>query len=126
MLGHQKMAKSTYYYHISRLKEHNKHEDIRSRIISIFNRHKGRYGYRRITEELYKEGFLTNHKAREKLMHECGIRSMVRIKRYHSYTGEVGTVAPNIFERNFHSDKPNYNWTTDVTEFNIICKKVYL
>jgi len=126
MLGHQKMAKSTYYYHISRLKEPDKHEEIRNHIISIFDRHKGRYGYRRITEELHKEGFMTNHKTVERLMRECGIKSMVRIKRYHSYKGEVGIVAPNIFERNFHSDKPNHKWTTDVTEFNIIGQKVYL
>ncbi|AST57760.1 transposase [Thermoanaerobacterium thermosaccharolyticum] len=40
-------------------------------------------------------------------MKELHLKSMVRMKKYHSYRGEVGEVAPNILKRNFKADKPN-------------------
>ena len=33
---------------------------------------------------------------------------------------------PNLVQRNFHADKPNQVWLTDITEFNIPAGKVYL
>ncbi|CAM5780528.1 IS3 family transposase [Brevibacillus borstelensis] len=51
---------------------------------------------------------------------------MVRMKKYRSYKGEVGKVAPNILDRNFHADKPNQKWVTDITEFKLFGEKLYL
>ena len=48
------------------------------------------------------------------------------IKRYRSYKGTVGKFAPNILKRNFHASKPNEKWVTDVTEFHLHGKKLYL
>lgn len=59
-------------------------------------------------------------------MKTLGLRSMVRIKKYKSYRGKVGTIAPNILDRNFNTDKPTQKWVTDVTEFSIFGKKLYL
>ena len=33
---------------------------------------------------------------------------------------------PNLIKRNFHADKPNEKWLTDITEFAIPAGKVYL
>jgi transposase InsO family protein len=51
---------------------------------------------------------------------------MVRTKKYKSYRGEVGKIAPNLLKRNFKAEKPNEKWVTDVTEFSLLGKKVYL
>lgn len=51
---------------------------------------------------------------------------MARMKKYHSYKGEVGKIAPNLLNRNFHAEKPNEKWVTDVTEFSLFGKKLYL
>ena len=51
---------------------------------------------------------------------------MVRMKKYHSYKGEVGKIAPNLLNRNFFAEKPNEKWVTDITEFNLFGKKLYL
>ena len=51
---------------------------------------------------------------------------MVRVKKYRSYKGEVGKIAPNLLQRNFKADKPNQKWTTDITEFAMFGKKIYL
>ena len=62
----------------------------------------------------------------KRLMKQLGLICMVRIKKYHSYKGEVGRVAPNLLERNFEADKPNQKWVTDVTEFSMFGQKLYL
>ena len=50
----------------------------------------------------------------------------VRMKKYHSYKGEVGKIAPNLLNRDFHAEKPNQKWVTDVTEFSLFGEKLYL
>ena len=59
-------------------------------------------------------------------MHAVNVLCLVRIKKYKSYKGTVGKVAPNIINRNFHAELPNQKWTTDVTEFKLFGKKLYL
>jgi transposase InsO family protein len=49
-----------------------------------------------------------------------------RRKKYSSYLGEISPAVPNIIERDFHADKPNLKWLTDITEFHIPAGKVYL
>ena len=39
---------------------------------------------------------------------------------------EVGKIAPNLLNREFHADKPNQKWVTDVTEFSLVGQKLYL
>lgn len=51
---------------------------------------------------------------------------MVRMKRYRSYKGQVGNIAPNLIKRNFKADAPNQKWTTDITEFSLFGTKLYL
>ena len=50
----------------------------------------------------------------------------VRRKKYRSYKGEVGKIAPNLLKRDFHAEKPNQKWVTDVTEFSLFGEKLHL
>lgn len=59
-------------------------------------------------------------------MHIVNVLCLVRIKKYKSYKGTIGKIAPNIINRDFHADAPNQKWTTDVTEFKLFGKKLYL
>jgi transposase InsO family protein len=59
-------------------------------------------------------------------MTQLGIKSIVRPKRYQSYQGSVGKVAPNVLERHFGAKAPHQKWVTDVTEFKIKGERVYL
>ena len=59
-------------------------------------------------------------------MKELGLVCRVRMKKYKSYKGDVGKIAPNLLERNFKADKPNKKWVTDVTEFSLFGQKLYL
>lgn len=59
-------------------------------------------------------------------MKALGIECRVRMKKYKSYKGDVGKIAPNLLERNFEATKPNQKWVTDVTEFSLFGQKLYL
>lgn len=120
------IARSTYYYWINTFGRGDKYEEVKSVISSIFHEHKGRYGYRRITFELRNRGYQINHKTVLRLMKQLGLKCLVRMKKYRSYKGPVGKIAPNILRRDFVATKPNEKWVTDVTEFHLFGEKLYL
>lgn len=121
------MARSSYYYHSKNFKRPDKYSSIKEKITKIYDENKGIYGYRRITLELQNQGYTINHKTVLRLMRILGLKSIVRRKRkYKSYQGAVGKKAPNILKRNFKAIKPNQKWATDITEFRVGNKKLYL
>ena len=120
------MPRSTYYYYLKRAKAPDKYATVKQEITAIYHENKGRYGYRRITMELRNREYCINHKTVQRLMKELHLKCMVRIKKYRSYNGETGTIAPNILQREFDTDKPNQKWTTDITEFSLFGTKLYL
>ena len=119
------IPRSTYYYYCKQLDKPDKYAKIKEDIRRIYNESKGRYGYRRITAELRKMHNI-NHKTVQRLMRKMGIFCRVRMKKYNSYKGDVGKIAPNLLERDFKADKPNQKWATDVTEFALFGIKLYL
>ena len=120
------IARSNYYYWLKQLDEPDKYAQVKEEIVQIYHEHKGRYGYRRITAELRNRGHGMNHKTVQRLMGQLGLKSMVRIKKYRSYRGQLGKVAPNLLQRDFKAEKPCQKWVTDVTEFALLGQKVYL
>ena len=67
-----------------------------------------------------------NHKRVQRFMGELGLKCLVRMKKYRSYKGNVGKIAPNILDRRFKAQKPNEKWVTDITEFKLFGEKLYL
>jgi transposase InsO family protein len=126
LLAFDGMPRSTFYFYLKKMKQPDKHKELKEIIIQIFHENKGRYGYRRITMELHNRGYHVNHKTVQKLMKQCSLKCEIRRRKYRSYRGEVGKVAPNELKRDFHANKPNQKWVTDVTEFVVQDKKVYL
>ena len=120
------MARSTYYYNRKRLGQSDGYDTIRDCIRTIYDKHHGRYGYRRITAQLNNDGININHKTVQKLMGQMSLKAQRKRQHYHSYKGDVGKVAPNIINRDFNTSGPNQKWTTDVTQMRIKDKWVYL
>lgn len=120
------MARSSFYYHQKALDKKDKYREVKILIKQIYHRHKGRFGYRRITLLIKQQGIVINHKTVLRLMKTLRLKSIIRVKKYSSYRGEQGRIAPNILERNFKADQPNRKWATDVTEFNVSGSKLYL
>ncbi len=120
------LARSTFYWQLGSGKKPDKYADDKQRILTLFHKHKGRYGYRRITLASRREGSLLNHKTVQRLMKALDLTSCIRRKKYNSYRGRYGKVAGNVLNRQFSADKPNQKWVTDVTEFKINGEKLYL
>lgn len=120
------MARSTFYYQQKTLHRVDKQAPLKEKIRALFDLHKGRYGYRRITWALKNMGCPINHKTVQRLMRLLKLKSLVRVKKYRSYRGTVGHVAKNILQRGFNAEQPNQKWVTDVTEFKVGTQKLYL
>lgn len=121
------LARSTFFYHQGRLALPDPKAGLKTAIQDAVKEAKGRYGYRRIHGELVKSGWRVAKKTVLKLMRQLGILSYVRRRRrYNSFKGEAGQVAPNLLDRDFDAEEPNEKWVTDVTEFRVGEFKVYL
>ncbi len=120
------IPRSTYYDLVKRLNRPDKDADLKVEIKAIYEEHEGRYGYRRVCDELANRGKRVNHKKVQRIMKELGLKCIVRMKKYKPYKGSVGKIAPNILDRNFTADAPNEKWVTDITEFKLFGEKLYL
>ena len=120
------MPKSVFYYHRARLERDDKYTELKQRIAKLYHQHKGRYDYRRITAALKQLGVYQNHKLIAKLMHDMKLSAKIRREKYRSYKGQQGKIAKNYLKRQFHADKPNTRWLTDITEFKVGDDKLYL
>ena len=121
------MSRSTYYYHQQRLAQPKKDASLCDEIARIYHEHKQCYGYRRLTLALRQAGRLINKKKVQRLMQSLQLKAVIRRrKKYRSYRGEQGRIAPNVLQRQFDCDQPNKKWVTDVTEFRVGNEKLYL
>lgn len=79
------------------------------------------YGYRRICGELHNHGFIINKKKVQRIMQKLKLQVSTytrKSRKYSSYKGKVGKVAPNRIKRHFRTSIPYQKITTDTTEFN--------
>ena len=120
------IPRSTYYDLVKKMNRPDPDADLKAEIQAIYDEHEGRYGYRRIRDELADRGQKVNHKKVQRIMKELGLKCVVRMKKYKSYKGTVGKIAPNILDRKFTADAPNEKWVTDITEFKLYGEKLYL
>jgi len=124
-------------YWQKRFTRENPNKELEDKIMGIHTVHKD-FGYRRMVAELRKQGYLVNKKRVQRIMQKLSLQvtSFTRKSRkYSSYKGKVGRVAPNRLRRRFDTQIPHQKITTDTTEFKyydvdskgrMIIKKLYL
>ncbi len=124
-------------YWQKRFDKGNPDETMERKILEIRKENKD-FGYRRIYGELRKQGMIINKKRVQRIVQTLGIQvtSYTRKSRkYSSYKGNVGRIAPNRVRRRFETGIPHQKITTDTTEFKyyevddkgrMIIKKLYL
>lgn len=124
-------------YWQKRFDRENPDKELEETILSIRKEHKD-YGYRRIHKELLNRGILINKKKVQRIVQKLKIQvtSFTRKSRkYSSYKGKVGEIAPNRIKRRFDTNVVHQKITTDTTEFKyyekyqngvIQIKKLYL
>jgi len=121
------LPRSTFYYEVKHFSgKAEKDKELLGLIEKIFRDNRGKYGCPRITQELQNRGFAVNKKRVERIMRENSISAYPRKRRYHSYKGQVGKLAPNILDRDFSTSQPYEKLGTDITQFITQYGKLYL
>lgn len=70
-----KVSKSGFHEHLGRKKSNAQieREALEGFVVEAFERHKGRYGYRRIDRELRKSGIAVSEKRVPRIMQKLGL-----------------------------------------------------
>jgi len=110
------LARSTFYYQCRVNLRTEQHSDREAKIRAVYDEHKGRYGYRRITAALCSS--MTepvNHKCVQRLMQKMGLRALIRAKKRSWHVPGLSDVnVPNVLQRDFCATAPNKKWVTDI------------
>jgi len=126
LLASVHMAKSSFFYQRNAMK-HDKYASVRNRLKIAFKEARNCYGYRRLHAVLTSNGEILSEKVVLRLMHDEHLAiPFVKKRKYNSYKGEISPEVKNIIQRDFHAEKPNKKWLSDITEFSIPAGKVYL
>jgi putative transposase len=120
-------SRSGYYKYLKR-REHDPDQELKARIQTIYFERKKQYGYRRIQAELERQGRKINHKKVLRLMQEMNLRSIIRKKHRSQPQGDglPPRVAENLLQQNFEADAPNKKWVTDITQYAVGDRWLYL
>ena len=127
------IARSAYYKWLHRTPSFS--QKINEQLVEWIKQHyeerNGILGYRQMTVVINREHDVHINKKRiYRLMQILHLRSVTRIKKKTYIPSTPQVTAENILNRDFHADKPNEKWLTDVTEFKYYVgttvKKLYL
>lgn len=122
-----KVSRSGYYAYLKR-KNVDRDKEAASLISQVYARYEGKYGYRQLQLFLWQDdGVWMNHKKVLRLMQKLGLQASIRRKRRFNMTYQAAErVADNLLNRNFTAEKPNQKWVTDVTQYRVGERWLYL
>ena len=121
------IARSIYHYQIKAMDRPDKDAWLLPLVEEAFENGKRGYGYKRIHLEPESMGVRVSAKRVMRLTARHGLAPLFKsAKRYSSYKGELTKAPANLVNRDFHAERPNMLWVTDLTEFSIPAGKAYL
>ena len=111
------VSRSGYYSFRKRSKQLNRESLLVEQIQAC--RDSGKYmctyGCRRVQLWIERQyGKHYNYKTIWRVMHKYGLLSKIRRKRF-VHCGEETRTYANLLNRNFHADRPNQKWVTDIS-----------
>ena len=109
-----KVSRSGYYDFVRRLGRKPKDEDLAGLIGQCQESCKRTYGYRRVAIWLERNGVHHNPKTVLRVMQKYGLLSVIRRRKYQTYSHVLHRY-PNTLNRDFHADRPNQKWVTDIS-----------
>ena len=126
------ISKQIYLYELKHMSDKDNKDKFYERLIEeIYRNNYQKYGVPRITIELNKRLFdlglpKVNHKKVERLMNKLDLKARPKQRKYVSYKGTVGRIAPNLLDRDFKTTGPYQKIGTDITMFIMPFGKLYL
>lgn len=120
-----RVSRSGYYDFVKRMDIPAKDLPLAEKIRECQEKCGKTYGYRRVHMWLERNGIYHNPKTILRVMQKYSLLSVVRRKKYHNY-GNVLHKYPNLHNRDFHADKPNQKWVTDISYIKTMQGTLYL
>ena len=108
------VSRSGYYDYVKRMAVPARDLPLAEKIRECQEHSRNTHGYRRVHIWLERQGIYKNPKTVLRVMQKYNLLSEVRRKKYHNYTKGVH-VYKNHLARNFHADRPNQKWVTDIS-----------
>ena len=124
-----KVSKSGFYEYLGRKKSSAQieREALEGFVVEAFERHKGRYGYRRIDRELRKSGIVVSGKRVPRIMRKLGLAGKgAARKRRIQKKAEPGDPRLNPVERAFTAGERNRLWVGGVAYMPASEGRLYL
>ncbi len=115
MCGFFGVSRSGYYSYVQRMNRPDPNQEIIDQIASQQKRCKNTYGYRRMQLWLDKNGCHKNPKTILRLMKSQGLLSEIRRRRQWKQLGQQVHKYKNLLNREFHAERPNSKWVTDIS-----------
>ena len=108
------VSRSGYYDYVKRMDIPARDLPLAEKIWECQEHSHSTYGYRRVQIWLERHGIYKNPKTVLRVMQKYNLLSEVRRKKYHNYTNGIYKY-PNHLARDFHADRPNQKWVTDIS-----------
>ena len=108
------VSRSGYYGYVSRMEVPAWDLPLAEKIRECQEKCGKTYGYRRVHIWLQRQGIYRNPKTVLRVMQKYGLLSVIRRKKYRNY-GEYLHKYPNLLNREFHAERPNQKWVTDIS-----------
>ena len=108
------VSRSGYYDYVKRMDIPAKDLPLAKKIRECQDSCGKTYGYRRVHIWLERQGIQHNPKTILRVMQKYNLLSVVRRKKYRNYSNYLHKYE-NLLNRNFHADRPNQKWVTDIS-----------
>lgn len=118
MCGKLEVSRSGYYAWKTRGPSQHDKDDatLSAKIKEVFDFHKGRYGVRRIFNQLRRQGIKVAYKRVQRLVRELGLVSVhPRPRKKTTVQAAEPSALPDLVGRDFTADAPNELWYGDIT-----------
>lgn len=109
------VSRSGYYAYVKRLGEPEHDADLAKEIQVCQDRTDKTYGYRRVWKWLSMRNIKRNPKTVLRVMQKYGLLSEIRRRRKWVNLGRQIHRYENLLNRQFHADRPNTKWVTDIS-----------
>ncbi len=109
------VSRSGYYDYVKRLSQPEQDAPLAEKIKECQELTDKTYGYRRVQMWLQKQNIYRNPKTVLRIMKKYGLLSEIRRRRKWVSLGQQLHKYQNLLNRQFHADRPNSKWVTDVS-----------
>ena len=109
------VSRSGYYDFVKRLGRPEQDAALAQKIEACQNTTEKTYGYRRVWKWLRDRNIKRNPKTVLRVMKKYGLLSEIRRRRKWVNLGQQVHKYENLLKRQFHADRPNCKWVTDIS-----------